>query len=236
MPRSKTCLEAIMQIHIGRNNQPLGAFTVPQVLNGLAGGQFLPTDIAWHEGLDDWMPLSALTVLSEAPKPEPAKSTAPAPAKPEFSLPKIERKETPPPKWKAWLVRAVVFVVLLAVAIPAARFVKQRMITSRAISSAVSVVDACNRYADQHGGSYPPDLKTLVTEKLVPDEAALGNPLGGDEPGIGWQYYGAGVMKTGAPDKVIVISRTANEAGERVIGTSDGRAKLHMMPLLPQAK
>ena len=56
-----------MQIHAGRNIQQLGTFSVQQVLGGLASGQFLPTDIAWHEGLGDWVPLSSLAVLSAPP-------------------------------------------------------------------------------------------------------------------------------------------------------------------------
>jgi|694.fasta_scaffold90399_4 hypothetical protein len=57
-----------MQIHVGRNNQQLGTFTAPQILDGLASGQFLPTDLAWHEGLGDWQPLSRLEALSATPE------------------------------------------------------------------------------------------------------------------------------------------------------------------------
>lgn len=55
-----------MQIHVGRNSQQLGTFTSKQILDGLASGQFFPTDVAWHEGLTDWQPLSDLEVLSVA--------------------------------------------------------------------------------------------------------------------------------------------------------------------------
>lgn len=226
-----------MQIHVGRNNQQLGTFTVPQILSGLASGQFLPTDVAWHEGLTDWMPLSALAILAEAPPPGPAKKIQPpAAAKPEFALPKIERKEAPPSKLKPWLIRVAFFVVMLALAIPLARVGQQKLIISRSVASAVSVVEACNRYADQHKGSYPPDLKTLITERQVEDAKSLTCPLGNDDDGIGWEYYGNGVKKSAAPDKVIVISKAANESGHRVIGTADGKAAMHMMPLLPKAK
>ena len=68
-----------MQIHIGRNNQQLGSFTVQQVLGGLASGQFLPTDIAWHEGLGDWEPLSSLAALNAAEPPPVAAAPPPVP-------------------------------------------------------------------------------------------------------------------------------------------------------------
>ncbi len=64
-----------MQIHLGRNGQPLGVFSIEQVLGGIRSGQLLPTDIAWHEGLQDWQPLSSLTVLQQpraAAEPQPA--------------------------------------------------------------------------------------------------------------------------------------------------------------------
>lgn len=77
-----------MQIHIGRDNQQLGTFTVQQVLGGLASGQFLPTDIAWHEGLADWQPLSALAILSAE---HPAATPPAAPPLPVRPQPVFER-------------------------------------------------------------------------------------------------------------------------------------------------
>lgn len=79
-----------MQIHLGRNGQPLGIFSIEQVLGGIRSGQLLPTDIAWHEGLADWQPLSSLTVLqqpraeplaADTPKAEPRREVQPVPAR-----------------------------------------------------------------------------------------------------------------------------------------------------------
>ena len=67
-----------MQIHVGRNSQQLGTFTPKQILDGLASGQFYPTDVAWHEGLTDWQPLSDLEVLSAATS-APVAPAAPPP-------------------------------------------------------------------------------------------------------------------------------------------------------------
>lgn len=226
-----------MQIHIGRNNQQLGTFTVPQVLSGLGSGQFLPTDIAWHEGLDDWAPLSSLEVLS-APPPAPVATAQPAaaPAKPAFALPTVTKPETPPSRMKAWILRLALFVVLLLIAIPTARLIKGKTIESRSKANVRSIVAVCRLYAESHDGSYPPDLATLIKEKIIEDERPLHCPLLHDDTQIGYEYYAAGVKQTDAPDKVIIISKAANEAGQRVVGYNDGTVKMQPLPILPQAK
>lgn len=225
-----------MQIHIGRNNQQLGTFTVPQVLGGLASGQFLPTDIAWHEGLDDWAPLSTLAVLSAPPPASPVTTPPPAPAKPEFSLPKITTPEKPPSRLKGWLLRAAVFLVLLGVAVPTARFIKDKQAESRSATNAGAIIIACKQYAAGHDDSYPPDLATLMKDKVLADEAVLYCPLLKDSTQIGYEYFAAGVKQTDAPDKVIVISKAATPAGARIVGYNDGSVKMQPLPVLPQAK
>lgn len=249
-----------MQIHVGRNNQQLGTFTPSQILGGLATGQFLPTDNAWHDGLDDWKPLSELDVLSQADlvpetplapaRPAGAASRAQQPAgksgdsgaktpagtqQAGFALPKIEQKEKPPSKVREWAIRAAVFIALMAVALPTAQFVKDNVIVSRSESNAVKLIEACHAYADEHGGYFPPELQTLVNMKLA-TLSDLACPIGGEAHGNGWQFFAAGQKRSREPDKVIVISKETNAAGQRVIGTADGKARLHMMPVLPRAK
>ncbi|MEY4482725.1 MAG: hypothetical protein RL693_177 [Verrucomicrobiota bacterium] len=56
-----------MQIHIGRNGQPLGTFSEEQVRDGIALGNLLGTDLAWHEGMDDWKPLSSFPIFMTPP-------------------------------------------------------------------------------------------------------------------------------------------------------------------------
>ena len=225
-----------MQIHIGRNNQQLGTFSTEQVLSGLASGQFLPTDIAWHEGLGDWEPLNSLAVLSAAP-PSPVVAAAPAAAPPKaFELPRIERPETPPSRIKALLLRAVVIIVLFLIAIPTAGFVQDKWLQSRSSANARTIVTACKQYAGQHNGSYPPDLATLIKEKIIADEKPLHCPMLKDDTQTGYEYYAAGVKQTDAPDKVIVISKGAGRSGERVVGYNDGSVKVTVVPDLPQAR
>lgn len=76
-----------MQIHIGRSGQQLGAFSLQEIRDGLATGRFLSNDLAWHEGLNDWMPLEALPILQSAPPPTPATPPVPASSAPVAAAP-----------------------------------------------------------------------------------------------------------------------------------------------------
>lgn len=78
-----------MQIHIGRNGQPLGTFSEDQVRDGLARGTFLGTDLAWQEGMDDWKPLSSFSIHNTPPSL--SQSTSPA----RFSVPMSVPAATP---------------------------------------------------------------------------------------------------------------------------------------------
>jgi hypothetical protein len=54
------------RIHIARNRQSLGQFSPEEVAHGLASGEFLATDLAWREPMEEWKPLSEFTDLPEA--------------------------------------------------------------------------------------------------------------------------------------------------------------------------
>ena len=49
-----------MQIFITRSEEKSGPFTLDQVREHLEQGVLLPDDLAFHDGLDDWIPLSEL--------------------------------------------------------------------------------------------------------------------------------------------------------------------------------
>lgn len=51
------------RIHIARNRQALGQFSPEEVSEGLASGEFLPTDLAWREPMETWKPLAEFTDL-----------------------------------------------------------------------------------------------------------------------------------------------------------------------------
>ncbi len=50
-----------MQIYLARNNVPAGPYTLEQVNSMLASGEVQLTDLAWHEGLEQWQLLYELT-------------------------------------------------------------------------------------------------------------------------------------------------------------------------------
>src|SRR5450432_184122 len=52
-------------IHVARDGANIGSFSREEVLEGLRTGRFLPTDMAWEEGMPDWRPL--LQVMAGKP-------------------------------------------------------------------------------------------------------------------------------------------------------------------------
>ena len=59
-----------MQIHINRAGQAYGPYEFDLVKDYFAKGQLLPDDMAWHEGLAEWIPLKNLIDGAQA-APEP---------------------------------------------------------------------------------------------------------------------------------------------------------------------
>jgi hypothetical protein len=60
-----------MNIYIHKNDQQLGPFDAAQIAEGLSNGQFTPADLAWHEGLTEWVQLGELLKTNEAKPPIP---------------------------------------------------------------------------------------------------------------------------------------------------------------------
>jgi hypothetical protein len=58
-------------IHVARDGANIGTFSTEEVREGLRTGRFLPTDMAWQEGMPDWRPLAQVV---------PEKPTAATPA------------------------------------------------------------------------------------------------------------------------------------------------------------
>jgi hypothetical protein len=62
-------------IHLARDGANIGSFSKEEVQEGLRTGRFLPTDMAWEEGMPDWRPLAQVIAdkpSAEIPAPEPA--------------------------------------------------------------------------------------------------------------------------------------------------------------------
>ncbi len=93
------------KIFLNRNRVSLGQFTPEEIAAGLKSGKFLPTDLAWKEGMEGWQPLSTFTDLATLadtlPTPPPFES---APVLTEADLPPLpswEQKEKSG-RWRHW--------------------------------------------------------------------------------------------------------------------------------------
>lgn len=75
-----------MELYIARNEEKLGPFPVAEVQKMIASNKVQPTDLAWHEGLADWMPLYQVPGFS-------IHATAPASKRtePDEALPPAQR-------------------------------------------------------------------------------------------------------------------------------------------------
>ena len=49
-----------MQIHVQRGPEQLGIYSPEETTQYLAEGRLVGTDQAWHEGLNDWVPLGGV--------------------------------------------------------------------------------------------------------------------------------------------------------------------------------
>jgi len=61
-------------IHLSRNGQQFGPYTLVQVNHYLEDGSVLPPDYAWAEGSDGWVPVTQFSGVN-ATAPSPAEAT-----------------------------------------------------------------------------------------------------------------------------------------------------------------
>jgi len=54
-----------MQVHIDRNGERYGPYSIEDINTYLANGTLLPADLAWHEGLSGWVPLSQVSGVGQ---------------------------------------------------------------------------------------------------------------------------------------------------------------------------
>jgi hypothetical protein len=53
-----------MQLYIHRNGEKTGPFPLEDVRSSLAAGSLQLTDLAWHEGASDWLPLASIPAVT----------------------------------------------------------------------------------------------------------------------------------------------------------------------------
>jgi len=66
-----------VQIHVRRDGQNYGPYDEETTRSYLSAGSLSPEDLAWHEGLTDWQPLSQVLGLGPPPPPPPALPVSP---------------------------------------------------------------------------------------------------------------------------------------------------------------
>lgn len=88
-----------MQIYLARNNEQAGPYTLEQVNHMLAAGQVVLTDLAWHEGMDNWQPVSQLTggQLHYSPNQGSPFNSAPPMSNPDQHAPEAARVDLSKP-------------------------------------------------------------------------------------------------------------------------------------------
>ena len=55
-----------MQIHVARNGHRMGPFSLEEVNRRLGAGSLSPSDLAWYEGIPNWVPLSEVPGVGTA--------------------------------------------------------------------------------------------------------------------------------------------------------------------------
>jgi hypothetical protein len=75
-------MDASTQIHISRDGQNFGPYSLEQTRHYVQSGQILPTDFAWYEGAQAWAPVSNIPELAVGlPTPPPM----PMPLRPQLA-------------------------------------------------------------------------------------------------------------------------------------------------------
>jgi len=75
-------MDASTQIHVSRDGQNFGPYSLEQARHYVQSGQILPTDWAWYEGAQDWAPVSNIPELGVSlPIPPPI----PLPIRPQLA-------------------------------------------------------------------------------------------------------------------------------------------------------
>jgi hypothetical protein len=75
-----------MQIHIARNGQRMGPFSLEEINRQLAAGTLSLSDQAWYEGAAGWAPLSTVPGVSSS---GPVRSTAPSAPQADATTPSV---------------------------------------------------------------------------------------------------------------------------------------------------
>lgn len=116
-----------------------------------------------------------------------------------------------------------------SLALPMFVKVQEKGITTKMISQARELHEACKRYAADNGGRYPDSLdqlveKNVLTADSLQDLNSLKPPTWEGDPGF--EYLGAGKNNTALAETEILVSKAVGNRGERIISYYDGSTTL----------
>lgn len=118
----------------------------------------------------------------------------------------------------------VLIPIFAALALPAFGAVKEKSVEAQALNNGRQIGLACQAYAQNHDGTFPPNLDALVPQYL-PDAAVFRCPIGGNKEPIGFDYL-PGQRATDPSEKALLVSKGVNRQKKRVVVRVDGSTRL----------
>lgn len=114
-----------------------------------------------------------------------------------------------------------IIAVMASLAVPVFNRVQEKATETKIIANAKQLVAGMHVYANEHQGSFPPDLETLYDEEIVLDRRLLEFPkrAGQDQA---WEYHGAGLTTSSHSKAVVLITRKPLFRGKQVRAYVDG--------------
>jgi hypothetical protein len=109
-----------------------------------------------------------------------------------------------------------------AAVLPVLSRVQDKAKATKSLANATEIVDACRRYAADHDGNFPKELKELVGPYIA-DGLILISPFKNDEVGY---TYTSGLTESGPPDTILLKDIFAPDAGFEITVKLDGRGKI----------
>ena len=121
--------------------------------------------------------------------------------------------------------------IMASLAVPTFVKIQEKGLQTKSMSNARQLVMACRSYGADHSGSYPAELGELVKSGAISDEKILRDPLLHDESQIGYEYFGAGMKDSDPPDKVLLMSKSQDSRGKKVVARNDGSVRVEPPPV-----
>ena len=113
----------------------------------------------------------------------------------------------------------VVIAILAGMALPVFSQVQLRAKQTKSLSQAKQIATGCKIYALDHDGAFPATLEELVPA-IVQDRSVFICPLSGPSEPMGYLYFGG--KDTDPADKALIVSKSADRRGKRIVVHVDG--------------